>query len=271
MALRSPATRTLELDLDGRVALVTGASRGLGHACASVLAREGARVAATARDAGAPGLRALARAAGHGEVLPLALDLRDGEAISAVVRRVLDRWGRIDVLVASTPGPPAGPVWEFDDAAWRDALEVHVVAMARLVREVLPCMRERGYGRIIFIATTGVKAAQPGMVLSNATRLALVGLAKTLSLEVAGDGVLVNVIAPGPFATERMDELIDDTAARNGVDREQARRAWLDEVPVGRMGCPDDLGRLVALLASGAGSFVTGAVIPIDGGKARAY
>lgn len=263
----------MDLELHDRVALVTAASRGLGHACAALLAREGARVAATARDAGSEGLRSLAGSCedGPGEVLPLGLDLRDGTAITDTVRAVLDHWGRIDVLVANAPGPTAGPVVEIDDRAWRDALDVHVVGMARLVREVLPGMRERGSGRIIFIATTGVKAAQPGMVLSNATRLALVGLAKTLSLEVAGDGVLVNVVAPGPFATERMDELIADTAARNGGDRDRAERVWLDEVPLGRMGRPQDLAALVALLASGACSFVTGSVIPIDGGKARAY
>lgn len=263
----------MELELDGRVALVTAASRGLGQGCARTLLAEGARVAATARSADADGLRELAEAAAgaRGDLLPLSLDLADAAATDAAVSAVLERWGRIDVLVANAPGPPAGPVEEIDDDAWRSALDVHVVAMARLVRAVLPSMREHGGGRIIFIATTGVKAAQPGMALSNATRLALVGLAKTLSLEVAGDGVLVNVVAPGPFATDRMDELIADTAARNGGDLDAARRVWLDEVPLGRMGRPQDLAALVALLASGACSFVTGAVIPIDGGKARAY
>jgi 3-oxoacyl-[acyl-carrier protein] reductase len=208
---------------------------------------------------------------GPGQALALRMDLGDADSVGAAVREVLERWGRIDVLVVNGPGPPSGPVEAITEEQWRDALEMNVVAAVRLVRQVLPQMLAQGGGRILFITTIGVRTAQPNMVLSNATRLAVLGLAKTLSLEVADRGVLVNVLAPGPIATERMDELIEQTIERTGASRDRAERVWLDEVPLGRMGRPEDLASLAVLLASESCSFTTGAVIPVDGGKARGY
>lgn len=263
----------MELDLAGRVALVTAASRGLGRACALELAREGMRVAVAVRDPDSPQAREVCAAveAAGGSALPLALDLADGDSIRDGVEEVVERWGGIRVLVANAPGPAPGPFEALTDAQWADALDLNVRAMVTLTRAVLGPMRAARGGRIVYIATTGVKTAQPEMVLSNATRLALVGIAKTVSIEVGADDILVNVVAPGPFDTDRMTELIDDTAARMGVDRAAAERIWLDEVPLGRAGRPEDLASVVALLASDRCSFITGTVIPIDGGKARTY
>ena len=262
----------MDLGLDGRVALVTAASRGLGRACARVLALEGMRVAAAARNA--EQLETLAREArdgGRGEVAPLPLDLADATSIPAAVAEVVTRWGRIDVLVANAPGPPAGPFTEITTDQWAAALEMNVLAMVRLVQAVIPVMQRQRSGRIFFITTIGVRTAQPAMVLSNATRLAVLGMAKTMAIELAPDNVLVNVLAPGPIATERMAELIEQTAERGGIGQLEAERLWLDEVPLGRMGQPEDLATLVALLSSDRCSYVTGAVIPVDGGKARGY
>jgi 3-oxoacyl-[acyl-carrier protein] reductase len=263
----------LNLDLGGKVAVVTAASRGLGRACALMLGQEGMRVALGVRDPTAGSVQELVGLIQEsgGEAVPVPLDLTAPETIDALVSSVVERWGSIHALVANTPGPLAGPFESITTDMWREALDVHVLAVVRLTQRVLPVMKSAGGGRIVYITTVGVKTAQPNMVLSNATRLAVVGLAKTLSLEVAKDEIMVNVVAPGPIETDRMTELIADTASRNGIDVAEAERIWLDEVPLGRAGRPEDLASMVALLLSDRCSFVTGVAIPIDGGKARGY
>jgi 3-oxoacyl-[acyl-carrier protein] reductase len=261
----------LDLELSGRVALVTAASRGLGRACALALAGEGMRVAVAARDIEALASLAKEIDRGPGEALPIGLDLGDDDAVRCAVDTVVERWGGLHVLVANAPGPAAGPVESVSVEQWSEALRLNVLAMVTLTKATLPVMKAQRDGRIHYITTIGVRTAQPNMVLSNATRLAVMGLAKTLSLEVADHNVLVNVIAPGPIATDRMEELFDETALRTGSTREQARAVWVDEVPLGRMGEPIDVASIVTLLSSPRCSFVTGAVIPVDGGKARGY
>lgn len=261
----------MDLGLTGKVALVTAASRGLGRACALALAREGMRVAIAARDTNA--LHELGHEIEHvgGSPLILPLDLGAPDSIEAAVAAVSGQWGALHVLVANAPGPTAGPMESISAEEWRRALDLNVFAMVRLTTAVLPLMRAQRDGRIHYITTIGVRTAQPNMVLSNATRLAILGMAKTLSLEVASEDILVNVIAPGPIATDRMEELIEETMHRAGVDRQQAEDVWVDEVPLGRMGGPQDLATLVTVLSSPQCSFTTGAVIPVDGGKDRGY
>jgi 3-oxoacyl-[acyl-carrier protein] reductase len=261
----------VDLGLSERVGLITAASRGLGRACAAQLAAEGMRVAAAARDHAA--LQELAREAeqGPGEIIPLESDLADPEAPSRLVRAALDRFERLDALVVSTPGPPSVAAIAADDEQWRAALEMNLLVPIRLTRAAVPEMRAGGGGRIVYVGTIGVRTAQPDMVLSNATRLALMGYAKTLSLEVAKDEILVNMVAPGPLQTERMEELYAQTADRLGVSLEEARQRWIDEVPLRRVGRAEDLATLVALLLSPACSYITGSVLPVDGGKAPGY
>jgi 3-oxoacyl-[acyl-carrier protein] reductase len=199
------------------------------------------------------------------------LDLAQPGAIESAVPRVVEHWGALHILVANAPGPPSGTVADVSVGEWQRAIDVNVLSMVRLTKAALPVMKAQGDGRINYITTIGVRTAQPAMVLSNSTRLAIVGLAKTLSLEVARDGILVNVFAPGPIATDRMDELITQTMERNGTGRSEAESQWLEEVPLGRMGQPHDLASVVALLSSPRCSFTTGAVISVDGGKSRAY
>jgi 3-oxoacyl-[acyl-carrier protein] reductase len=261
----------VDLLLAGRVALVTAASRGLGRACAAALAAEGVRVAASARDAAA--LERLAEEAEEcpGEIIPMPADLGEPNAAPRLVDLVEERFGRLDALVVSTPGPPAAAAVDADDRQWHAALEMNLMAPIRLTRAALPGMQRRGYGRIVYIGTIGVRTAQPDMVLSNSTRLALMGYAKTLSFEVAAHDILVNMVAPGPIETERMEDLYAQTAERLGMSRSEARQRWLDEVPLRRAGRPEDLASIVALLVSPACAFITGAVLPIDGGKSLAY
>lgn len=261
----------MELGLTGKRALVTAASRGLGRAAALSLGREGARVALASRN-----IAALHRVAadiaerGGPEAFPLAMDVTDPAQVEAGVAAAVARFGGLDILVANGPGPAAGGFSDLDLDAWRRALDDVVISMVALAQQVVPVMRAGG-GRILFVTTVGVKVVQPKMVLSNATRLAVLGLAKTLSEEFAADNILVNVLCPGPIATDRMRALIADTQARENLTESQAEAVWLDQVPLGRMGRPEDFGDLVAVLCSRASSFVTGAALAVDGGKSRAY
>lgn len=229
------------------------------------------RVAVSARDASALEQLAAAADGGPGEIVAMPADLAEPGAAEQLVARVEERFGGLDALVVSTPGPPAATAADADDRQWNAALEMNLMAPVRLTRAALAPMRRRGHGRIVYIGTIGVRTAQADMVLSNSTRLALMGYAKTLSAEVAPDDILVNMVAPGPIETERMEELYAQTAERLGTSYEDARQRWLDEVPLRRAGRPEDVAAMVTLLVSPACAFVTGSVIPIDGGKSPSY
>jgi 3-oxoacyl-[acyl-carrier protein] reductase len=154
---------------------------------------------------------------------------------------------------------------------WKDAIDTTIMPVVDLMLRVIPSMKAAGGGRILCITTIGVKTAQPSMVLSNSTRLAITGIAKTASVEHAQDNILVNTLCPGPIDTHRMVSLIDATEKEKGVSREEAEAIWLDEVPLGRMGSSRDFGRLAAVLVSDVASYVTGTAVSVDGGKARGY
>lgn len=262
----------MNLDLSEKRALVTAASRGLGRASAISLAREGAWVALASRNLAA--VEAVAdsvKTVAGARSLPLVMDLGDRKSIAQGVARVAEHFGGLDILVANGPGPAAGPFLSLDLDTWENALRETVLAMAALTLAVVPIMQRGGGGQILFVTTVGVKVAQPNMVLSNASRMAVLGMAKTLSLELAPDNILVNALCPGPIATDRMKELIQSTQERDNLTRAEAEAVWLDEVPLGRMGRPEDFGDLVAVLCSKIASFVTGAALAVDGGKSRAY
>lgn len=261
----------MDLQLSGTVALVTAASRGLGRAAAEALGAEGARVAIGARDVAALDDVAERIRTSGGEAFARPLDLSDPASVEALVADTIGKWGRIDALIANAPGPKPGKVLDTSEDDWREALETNVLSMVRLVRCVAPVMRRQGAGRIVFITTVGILISQPGMVLSNATRMAVHGLAKTMALELAPDGILVNVICPGPIETDRQAFLIADTARQRGISEDEATAVWLQDVPLRRMGRPEDFGAIVAFLCSSACSFVTGAAIAVDGGKAKGY
>lgn len=261
----------MDLQLREKVALVTGASRGLGRASAEALGAEGAYVMLAARDERRLAEVADGIKASGGTAAAIRMDLLDAASIAEGVHETLALWGRIDILIANAPGPKPGKVMDLTQDDWRTALDANVLSMVRLVEAVVPGMREQRSGRIVFIATVGVLIAQPAMVLSNATRLAVLGLAKTMALELADVGILVNVLCPGPIETDRMVDLVADTAWARGVSIADATDVWLTDVPLGRMGKPEDFGSIVAFVASEACSFMTGAAIAIDGGKAKGY
>jgi 3-oxoacyl-[acyl-carrier protein] reductase len=254
----------------GRVALVGGASRGLGRACARALAGEGARVVVAAR--GAKPLEATAREIAEetgSDVLAVPADLRDATDIDRLVRTTLDRFGRIDVLVHNTGGPPPGLFLDHDDAAWQSAFEGLLLSFVRFCRAVVPVMRENGWGRIITNTSFAVKEPAERLVLSNALRTAVVAASKTLAREVAGDGITVNCVCPGAFDTDRLHALFREQSEATGREPEDVRREWEKRIPIGRLQRPEELAALVVFLASERAAAITGACLPVDGGMTR--
>ena len=252
-----------------KVALVCAASKGLGRASAEALARDGVRVAICSR--GGPALVAAAAAiqAAGGEALPIEADLRRAEDVTRAIETTVGTFGGLDILVTNSGGPPSGPFMALDEGAWTDAIDSMLLSVVRLCRGAIPHMQARGGGRIINVTSISVKQPIEGLVLSNSLRAAVTGLAKTLSLELAPDGILVNCVAPGYTRTDRVVELATATAAREGITAEQAERRIIDNVPLRRLGTPEEFGGVVRFLASPAASFVTGTTIQVDGGWVR--
>jgi 3-oxoacyl-[acyl-carrier protein] reductase len=260
----------MELGLKGRPALVAAASRGLGKACATALAAEGASVAICGRDGAA--LEAardeIAEATGS-TVVAVPADVSREEDVLRFVREGAEALGGCQILVTNAGGPPAGRFEELGDQEFRDALESLFFSTMRMAREAIPRMREAGYGRIVVISSTAVKQPIPNLILSNAVRTAVAGWAKSVSDEVARDGITVNAVLPGRVLTDRVRWLIERQAETSGRSVEEERRAQEEALPVGRFGEPRDVGDLVAYLASERASYLTGCSIQVDGGLYR--
>jgi 3-oxoacyl-[acyl-carrier protein] reductase len=257
----------MDLGLGKRRAVVTGASRGLGRAIASALAAEGADVIAVARNLGR--LNDLANAAaadrGRGSITARVCDLADGAAIDGLAALLHDT----DILVLNTGGPPPGSAADTPDAVWTKQFEAMFLSAVRLTRLALPGMRKRGFGRILAIVSSGVIQPIPNLSVSNALRSALVGWAKTLAGEVAGEGITVNCIAPGRIATDRVAELDQGRATREGMEIGQVQKESRALIPLGRYGDAAEFASVAAFLASPRASYMTGGVIRVDGGMIR--
>jgi 3-oxoacyl-[acyl-carrier protein] reductase len=261
----------MDLGLAGRRALVLAASRGLGYACARGLAAEGCRVVVASRDR--EKIDAAAERIGRetgATVTGLVADLgRPGEA-EALVAGAVRELGGLDILVHNAGGPPAGDTAAITPEQWQQAFEANLMSFVRSARAAAPEMRKGRWGRIVAITSSSIKQPIPNLVLSNALRPGVLGAAKTLSREVARDGILVNVVAPGRIATERIDELDRALAAKTGSTPEAVREAGLAQIPMGRLGRPEELARVVVFLCSEAASYVTGAAVQVDGGAITA-
>jgi 3-oxoacyl-[acyl-carrier protein] reductase len=248
----------MDLGIDGRVALVMGASKGLGRGVAESLAREGAKVAIASRSR--EQLDATAEEI-HGHVTAFVADAGDLDGLGQLVADVEADLGSIDILVANTGGPPKGLALDNSIAEWEEAYRSLVLGLRVLVEAVLPGMRERGWGRIVNIGSSSTVEPIPALTLSNANRLAAVGFLKTLSREVAADGITINTIATGKFGTDRL--------AENEGSLERAEQKARETVPAARLGLPEEFGDLVAFLASDRAAYINGTTIPIDGGLLR--
>ncbi len=249
----------MDLGLDGRVALVMGASRGLGEAIAAALAREGATVALASRSQAA--IEAAAAEIG-GSAVGLVADATDLDRLAELPDEVEAKLGPVEILVANAGGPPLGGALDQELDEWERAYRALVLAPRGLAGAVVPGMRERGWGRIVNVGSTSTREPIPGLNLSNSHRMAAVGFLKTLSREVAADGITVNTVATGRFATERLAD------ANGSLDT--AEEAAKTEVPAARLGRPEEYGDLVAFLCSERSAYITGTVIPIDGGMLHA-
>ena len=257
-----------EQRLAGQVAVVTGASRGIGRACAEELAREGAHVAICSRNAEAIGSAAADIRKQTGvDVLALAADMTDAPQILRVVDETAKRWGGVDMLFANAGGPPPGPFLQFTDEQWQAAVQLNLLSVVRLCRAVLPGMQAKHWGRIVIDTSFTVKQPLENLILSNSIRAGVVGMAKTLAAEVAKDGVTVNCICPGWIQTERVDQLLDNRAKTNRTTREAEAGALAAAIPAGRIGRVDEFAAAAAFLMSERASYITGTAINVDGGR----
>ena len=261
----------MDLGIRGRAALVAASSRGLGRAVAEELAAEGCDLVMCARGADALEEAAAAiREASGVRVLAVPADLSDPAQVAAVAEAAHDAYGRIDILVTNTGGPPAGPFESHDAEAWRGAVRQNLESVLELVRAALPGMKERGWGRILNVTSIAVKQPVDGLILSNAVRAAVTGMARTLANEVAPFGVTVNNVLPGYTRTQRVEELAARASEREGISAADAVGRWEAQIPMGRLGDPREFAALVAFLASERASYITGQSVAVDGGWVRA-
>jgi 3-oxoacyl-[acyl-carrier protein] reductase len=253
----------MDLGLTGKVAMVAGASRGLGFAVAEALAREGAIVSISSRSESA--IQAAGSRMG-GQTLATAVDVKSAADIQRWADATIDRFGGVDLLFANGGGPPAGPALSFDDTAWQEAANLLLFSTLRLVRAVVPSMTARGGGAILVSTSSSVKEPIPNLGLSTVLRASVSALAKTLALELATAKIRVNQIIPGRLDTDRVRELDEINGRKQGVSAADAKARSITAIPVARYGEPAEFGRVGAFLLSGAAAYMTGATVQVDGG-----
>ena len=260
----------MDLGLTDKVAIVGGASKGLGRACAQALAEEGARVALCSRSAKdvEKAAQELRDSTGR-DTLAFAGDLDRLETVRELVAKTVARFGRLDVLVSNSGGPPLARAHSATEEQWATAVERSLLFFARMAREALPHLKKSGGGRIINILASTVYQPIPNLALSGATRMGVVAWAKSLADEVGRDGILVNNVCPGSILTERMLSNVTSRARELGISVEDALAQRAAETAVGRIGQPSEFASLVAFLASSRSSYITGTTMLVDGGLVR--
>jgi 3-oxoacyl-[acyl-carrier protein] reductase len=261
----------VKLGLKGKRALVMAASRGLGFACAMGLAREGCDLLICSRDQTRieEAAEQIRQSTGV-QVYAAVCDTSQEEAVKNLVASAVEQLGGLEIVVHNSGGPPAGGFASVTVDQWYQAFNQNLMSFVWVAQAAIPAMRDSGYGRILTIASSSIKEPIPNLVLSNATRTGVLGVAKTLAREVAPDGILVNVVAPGRIATERTQQLDEAAAKRSGRTLDEVRNESVGAIPLGRLGEPQEFANLVVFLASEAASYITGTAILVDGGKSDA-
>jgi 3-oxoacyl-[acyl-carrier protein] reductase len=260
----------MDLELKGKVAIVGGASKGLGRACAEALAAEGAKVVVCSRTAAD-----LERAAQEirtktgADVYAYAGDLEQHATIQALIAATVKRYGRLDILVNNSGGPPLAKSLTASEEQWATAVQRSLLYFARMSREAVPHLKKQGGGRIINILASTVYQPIPNLALSGATRMGVIAFAKSLADEVGRDGILVNNVCPGSLLSERMLANVTARAKELGITLEAALAQRAEETSIGRIGDPKELANLVAFLASAKASYITGTTVRVDGGLVR--
>jgi len=258
----------MELGIEGKVAFVAAASKGLGYATALGLAREGARVAICSRTKSEIRAAAAAITKETGvEVLALVADVTKSKELIAAVEATVAHFGPIEILVPNSGGPPAGTFESLGHDNWQEALDSTLFSTTTLIRAVLPAMKSAGWGRIVVITSTSVRQPIAGLLLSNTIRAGIVGLLKTLANEYAAFGITVNNVAPGSYDTDRLKHLHERNAKLANITFEEARKQAEQRIPVGRLGKPQELANAVVFLSSEAAAYITGQTLLVDGGQ----
>lgn len=257
----------MDLGLKNKVALVAASSKGLGKAVAWGLAREGAKLVICARDK--KGLEKTADdifLSTGVSVFPLSVDLTESDQINWLIDETMDLFGKVDILVTNAGGPPHGDFKDLNEPDWAEAVQLTLMSAVRLSKAVLPGMQKQKWGRIIHMTSVSVKQPIQGLHLSNAIRPAVIGLTKSLALEYAQDNILVNAVCPGYFSTERVKQLFQNKAKKTKKSAAKVEEAVKAQIPLGRIGDPEELANLIAFLASEKASYITGSIIQADGG-----
>jgi 3-oxoacyl-[acyl-carrier protein] reductase len=260
----------MDLGLNGKVAMVGGASKGLGYAVARALAGEGARVSLAARrgDAVQHARETIHRETGA-DVIGTPADLGTSDGVDRWHAATMKAFGGVDLLFANTGGPPAGSALGFDDSAWQAAFDLLLMSVVRSVRLVVPSMRTRGGGAILVGTSSTVKEPVEMLALSNVMRSGVTSLAKTLSVELAPDRIRVNTLVPGRILTDRLTHLDEISAGKAAISLDEQRQRSQSTIPMRRYGDPAEFGRVGAFLLSDAASYITGSAVYVDGGLIR--
>ncbi|UJL45554.1 SDR family oxidoreductase [Virgibacillus sp. NKC19-16] len=262
----------MDLQLKGKSVIITAASKGLGKATALQFAKEGAHVLISSRNEEElkKAVTEIKDNTGNGQVRYKVCDITNPDAIKQLAATAVEWNGTIDVLINNAGGPPAGEFDKFSDKDWQNAFELNLLSFIRLIREVVPYMRESGTGKIINFASSSIKQTLDNLILSNTFRAGIVGLAKSLSQELSKDDILINTVGPGRIATDRVADLDQTRADKLDISYEELREQTESSIPIGRYGRPDEFAKMVVFLSSGANTYMTGQSFVVDGGLVKA-
>ncbi len=266
----------MDLGLKGRAAIITAASQGLGYAAAAGLAREGVHCVLCSRDEGRirAAAESIAEAAsgapgGTPQIVGMTADVRQPEHLRQVVATAAERFGRIDIVVNNAGGPPVAQFASLEDNLWAEGYNLTLMSVVRLIREALPHMLRRRWGRVITITSVAAKQPINDLVISSTLRPGLLGLTKVLANRYGADGILVNAVAPGYILTARQEEILASRIQERGISREQYLEEAAREIPLRRLGRPEELADAVVFLASERAAYINGATLSVDGGLVR--